>query len=93
MAIAIMFESPEWTAAQYDRIAGEVMPGGKLLAGMLAHIAGNRPDGGFRVVEVWESAEAAQRFAQQTLIPTAQRLNLPRIPEPQVWNVHKLVTG
>ncbi len=93
MAVIVHVQSSEWTQQHYDRILGEVMPGGRLIPGCLSHVAGPRPDGGWQVIDVWESPEAFQQFAQQTLIPAAQRLGLPQINAPQIAEVHNFVKG
>jgi hypothetical protein len=42
--------------------------------GMLVHTAGEA-EGGFRIVDVWESEEAVQRFGE-TLMPILQELGI-----------------
>ncbi len=42
--------------------------------GLLVHVAGEA-EGGFRVVDVWESEEALRRFAE-TLVPILQELGV-----------------
>jgi hypothetical protein len=51
----------------YDAVnekMGEDVP-----AGMIIHTSGRTPDGTFQVVDVWESREAHERFAQDRLMP------------------------
>ena len=56
----------------------------------MVHVAGPSPNGGWRVVEVWESEEAAQKFDEETLLPLLQSVGVDR-PEPETWTVHNLV--
>jgi len=57
--------------------------------GLLVHAAGQGPNG-FRVVDVWESEEAARQFGEM-LAPIMQELNIP--VEPEVYPAHTLVTA
>ena len=85
MAIAMIFDVPEMTQAVYDRVRTEVLPDNRPAAGMLYHVAGPGPSG-WRVVEVWESQEAADRFFQAPLGPALRRANTS--VQPQVFPVH-----
>jgi hypothetical protein len=91
MAIARMFENPDGTQEQYDAavqqlgVGSENMPDGAVL-----HVAGPAPGGGWRVIEVWESEDAAQKFDAERLEPVLQAVGIER-PAPQVWPVHNLV--
>jgi hypothetical protein len=54
-------------SAAYDRITeglGDVVP-----AGMLVHIALERPEGGLRYLDVWESEDDCNRFGEERLHP------------------------
>jgi hypothetical protein len=91
MAFVRLFDNPEGTQEQYDAaseqlgITSENLPDGGVL-----HVAGPSPNGGWRVVEVWESEEAAQKFDEETLLPLLQSVGVDR-PEPETWSVHNLV--
>jgi hypothetical protein len=58
------------------------------VAGVVVHIAGESPDG-FRVVDVWESEEAARRFGEQ-LLPVLKEAGVEA--EPQMYPAHTVVT-
>ena len=73
------------TQAQYDQVHGAVTPRNRAPAGLLYHVAGPT-DGGWRVVEVWESQEALDRFFQEKLGQALQQAGL--TAPPQVWQVH-----
>jgi hypothetical protein len=49
-----------------------------------------RADGGWRVVEIWESEEAARKFDEERVEPVLQQVGIQR-PAPAVWQVHNLV--
>jgi hypothetical protein len=91
MAFVRLFDNPDGTQEQYDAasqqlgITAEDLPDGGVL-----HVAGPSPNGGWRVVEVWESEEAAQKFDEETLLPLLQSVGVDR-PEPETWTVHNLV--
>jgi heme-degrading monooxygenase HmoA len=51
---------------------------------------------GWRVITVWESREAFDRFREETLLPTVRELagdQPPPAAEPEFDPVHKLVTS
>lgn len=57
--------------------------------GLLAHVAG-QGEGGFRVVDVWDSEEAFQRFGE-TLVPILQTLGVDA--QPEVYPAVAFVSG
>ena len=90
MAFARMFENPNVNQEQYDAaraatgISEDNMPQGGVL-----HLAGPSPNGGWRVVEVWESEEDAQAFDEK-IEPILQQAGITR-PAPEKWPVHNLM--
>jgi quinol monooxygenase YgiN len=75
MAIGMIFDGPGVTQAQYDQVRNEAAPGNRPPAGLLYHAAGPIPNG-WRVIEVWESQEAFDRFFQDRLGAALQRANI-----------------
>jgi len=57
--------------------------------GLLVHAAGNAP-GGFRVVDVWESEEAARRFGE-TLGPILGEVGIEA--QPELYPAHSFVSA
>jgi hypothetical protein len=57
--------------------------------GLLAHVTGQGPNG-FRVVDVWESDEAFQRFGEE-LIPVLREIGVEG--EPEVYSAHSFVSA
>jgi hypothetical protein len=90
MAIAMTFDGPGVSQAQYDQVRNEVSPDNRLPAGMLYHVGGPTATG-WRVTEVWESQEAADRFFQQTLGQALKKANINI--QPQVSQVHNIMTA
>ncbi len=91
MAFIRMFDNPGVTQEQYDASSQQVgasadnMPEGGIL-----HVAGPGPGGGWRVLEIWESEEAAQRFDEERVEPVLRSAGIQR-PAPETWPVHNLI--
>jgi hypothetical protein len=68
MPIAQIIEMPGAGAREYEQAFAAIHPDGAWPEGQLDHIAGPTPDG-FRVIDVWESAEAFARFERDVLEP------------------------
>ena len=73
-------------AAAYARITDGLGP--EPPAGMLVHIALQRPEGGLRYIDVWESEEDCNRFSAERLHPAVHPVlhdvfgdNMPDEPE------------
>jgi len=97
VAIGVLFDFPGVTSEQYDEVCRNLNNGRLLTAlsewpepGIVSHVAGPTPDGGWRVVDVWESEEAFQRFGQR-LMPLLQQAGFPA-GAPQMFPVHNVVT-
>ena len=86
MAIAMMVDNPEGSREIYERVRGVL--GLEKPAGGIFHVAGPSPNGGWRVIEVFESDEDAQRFVER-LKPAFESVGSPGPPQPpQFWPVH-----
>ena len=86
MAVAMIVDNPEGSQEIYDTIrekAGLDRP-----AGGIFHFAGPSPNGGWRVIELWESEEDAKRFVKERLVPAFEAVGAPLPPPPQFWSVH-----
>jgi hypothetical protein len=97
MPVVAFFQSPSLTQERYEASVVKVS-GGKSrvespadwpVEGLLAHVAGRSPSG-FRVVDVWESEEAFQRFGE-ALIPILRELGVEG--EPEVYPAHTFVSA
>lgn len=80
MAIGLLFDGAGVTQAQYEQARNEVAPDNRTPPGMLYHAAGPIPNG-WRVIEIWESQEAADRFFQDKLAAALQRANITVQPQ------------
>lgn len=65
MAIAFIFETDQFSQGAYDELMGEMGLGAAdapFPPGCIAHVAGPQGEAGWRVVDVWESEDAANAF-------------------------------
>lgn len=87
MAVVLVHEGEGITRENYEETVRK-LTGGKArlesrsdwpVEGLLVHTAGEAP-GGFRIVDVWESEEAARRFGEK-LRPVLQEIGIKAEPE------------
>ena len=90
MAVAMMVDNPEGSQEIYEGVRQRL--GLEKPAGGTFHAAGPSPNGGWRVIEVWESQEAAQRFVSERLRPAFEAIGAPVPPQPQLWRLHTYMT-
>lgn len=69
MAVITLLEFPGLTREQYER-AGASLAGGPP-EGILYHSCGSYGDG-WRIVDIWESREAFDRFVDGSYLPAVQ---------------------
>jgi hypothetical protein len=66
--------------------------------GLIAHVATDT-GGGVHVVDIWESAEHFQKFAESMLMPAAQKvmdelgMTMADAPDPKIEEAYDLVVG
>ena len=88
MAVGVLIEVANFSEAQYDLAAQDVMPGGRLPNGCLSHMSGPTENGGWRVADMWESQEAFERFAQNSLGAAMAKAGATAQPEIKFWPIH-----
>jgi hypothetical protein len=89
MAVAILAEIPGLSREQYEMVVTRVSELGSP-AGALFH-AGGPVEGGYRVVEVWETPEAAESFYSSDVLKRATALLPAELQQPKVmmtWPVY-----
>ncbi len=87
MAIALIVDNPEGSQEVYDKVRGQL--GLDAPAGGIFHLAGPSPNGGWRVLEVWESEDDARRFREERLLPAFDAAGVPRPSSPpEIWQIH-----
>jgi hypothetical protein len=97
MPVVLVHQGPTLTQDRYEAAVKKVTGGKRSLEspadwpveGLLVHAAG-QGDGGFRVVDLWESAEAAGRFGQ-IIGPILQEVGVTDLPE--VYPAHTFVSA
>src|SRR3954451_4877292 len=77
MSVGIIMDFAAGESDQYDRVIEQMELDGKVAPGAHAHVAGPGPDGGWRVVDVWESPEQFEAFANEKIAPLTQAEGLP----------------
>lgn len=89
--ITAVFDVPGMTATQYDQVIKDLEAAGAgTPQGRLYHVASSK-EGGWFAVDVWESAELLNQFAQ-TLMPIFQKAGVAP-PQPQIYPVHNIIKG
>lgn len=92
MAVGVLMDFSGGDKAAYDRVLDRMgLNDGRPPAGALFHMAGET-DGGFRVVDIWESAEAYQKFAEEQIGPLAGAEGFPR-PQVSMWEIHNTLSN
>ena len=89
MSVVMMIDNPNGSQEIYEKVAsGLTLPiGGHI------HVAGPRPGGGWRVIEVWGTEEEARRFLREQFGPALRAAGAPGPPpEPEFWPLHRLAT-
>ena len=89
MAVAVEMNFKGATLGQYDQVL-ELMgltPGSPAPPGAIFHWAAQTADG-LRVVDVWETREAYDRFAQEQIGPYSQQVGITEPPETTYHDVH-----
>ncbi len=95
--IVAVFQGPGFTKDVYEETVKRVTGGKSRVAsptdwpveGLRAHVAG-QGENGFRVVDVWESEDAFNRFGE-LLLPIMQELGIEA--KPDVYPAHAFVAG
>jgi hypothetical protein len=95
MAVGIRQKFSGGTQANYDAAHAIMEVDTDPPAGMLVHSAGP-VDGGWGIIDFWESREAFDSFVRDRLMPRLQTLGDQRFPNPpdvKQFEVHNLQTA
>ena len=90
MAVAMLIDNPTGSQEIYEQLRERT--GLDKPAGGIFHVAGPSPNGGWRVIEIWETEEDAKRFLAERLGPAAEAVGTPPPPPPELWPVHNYMT-
>lgn len=89
MSVVMMIDNPNGSREIYEKVASRFA----LPLGGRAHVAGPRPGGGWRVIEVWESEDEARRWLREDFGPALRAAGASGPPpEPEFWPLHRLAT-
>ena len=92
MAIVMMSDAATDEIAQYDQVIKDLEDAGYgAPRGRLSHVAARKDNGSYFVVDVWESAEDLERFAQ-VLVPLIEKAG-GKPPTLQISPVHNEIDG
>jgi len=86
MAIGLLLEFSGTDQEQYDAVMEELNLGGRMPTGGIYYAAGPT-EGGWRVVDVWESQEAFDTFFREQLDQALRNAGL-EPPQVQTWTVY-----
>jgi hypothetical protein len=88
MAVAMIVDNPAGSKEMYEKVRKQL--GADAPSGGIFHAAGPSPNGGWRVIEIWESEEEARRFLQEKLGPAFQVAGAAGPPpQPEFWQLHQ----
>jgi hypothetical protein len=90
MAVAMLMDNPAGSQEIYEQLRERI--GLDKPAGGIFHAAGPSPNGGWRVIEIWETEEDAKRFLAERLGPAAKAVGAAPPPPPELWSVHTYMT-
>lgn len=93
MAVAVQMDFNGATLDQYDKICQKMglTPKGPGPAGAISHFS-TMTDSGLRVVDVWETKEQFEKFAQEQIGPFSQEVGMSEPPKMQFFDVHNYFT-
>jgi hypothetical protein len=93
MAVAVELNFRGATLDQYDEVIQKMglKQGGPTPPGAISHWVA-KTDDGFRVIDVWESKEDFERFAQEQIGPYSREAGIEGEPEIKFYDVHNWLT-
>lgn len=94
MAVGVELNFRGATLEQYDEVVKRMgyTPGGSGAPGGLFHWV-TKTDDGIRVVDVWETPEQFQRFAEEKIGPITSEVGITGEPEIRFYEVHNYLTA
>jgi hypothetical protein len=94
MAYCVISDNPNGSAELYEQVMQRVAASGEMPPqGAIFQVAGPA-DGGWRVISVWESREAQERFRDELLIPALDDVGVSR--DNMTWSdfeAHSFLAG
>jgi hypothetical protein len=92
MAMVLIQNMDGVTLDQYDEVNAKLGVDDDPPAGLIVHTASPR-DGGVRIVDVWESEDAWQRFREERLLPVVHEVFGEQAgpPHQETHETHKVI--
>jgi hypothetical protein len=87
VAVVMNMHWPEITTEQYEQARSQVGWETEVPAGAVFHVAWVGDDG-FHVLDVWDSADDFNRFAEERLMPVVSQLGVTTEPDIQITPAH-----
>jgi len=87
--ILVIFEFPKTTTQMYDKTVEELLSTGVLPNKSLLHHAAAPNNGTMVVTDIWESADAFNKFGEK-MMPIATKAGIPMVP-PRIYPVHNIM--
>jgi len=93
MAVAVQMDFDGGTLEQYDEVCRRMglTPKGPGPAGAISHFA-TMTESGLRIVDVWETKEQFDTFAQEQIGPFSMEAGMAGPPAIQMFDVHNYFT-
>jgi hypothetical protein len=87
--VVVVFDFEHGTQEMYDQVWDEIRASGnENPKGLIYHVGAPKPNGGWLVVDVWESEQAFQEFGN-VLMPIMKKVDAPPT-QPQIYPVHNI---
>ena len=88
----IVIQDIDATPELYDQVNAKIDAKNNPPAGGILHTAADLGGGKMKIVDVWESVDAYQKFVQDRLIPAIAEVapDAPQAPEPEILELHDL---
>jgi hypothetical protein len=90
MAVALILDFKDGTLDQYDQVIEKMDLGGQVPDDAQFHWV-TATDDGIRVVDVWDSREAFDKFAEEKIGPLTAEVGMPNPPEIKEVPVHNFL--
>ena len=93
MAVAMVTKVSDASLDQYDAVNAKLGVDSNPPEGLIVHAAASGEGDGFVILEVWESTEAFERFANERLGPAVEEVTQGQggPPDREVYQLHNLI--
>jgi len=88
MAVGIRIKIPNLDQAAFEKLEGHIDPAGNPPDGLIFHSSGPI-DGGWGVIDFWQSREQFDRFGQERIGPAMASLGVTSAPNIEEFEVHE----